>query len=148
MTVLKCLWQIQLFIKLSKCKFETIKIFFLSYVIELKSVKMKFNWIKIIEEWSFSYNVKKVQFFLKFANFYCRFIENYFKIVTLLHELIKSAKKEEWRLFFTLIDTAKDTFDTFKTKFMSALLLTHFNFDKWIHIKSDISDAAVIIIIS
>src|SRR5690625_723871 len=50
LTVLECLRQTQLFIKLSKCEFETIKIFFLSYVIELESVKMKLDRIKIIEE--------------------------------------------------------------------------------------------------
>ena len=74
--------------------------------------------------------MKKVQFFLRFANFYCRFIENYFKIAALLHELIKSVKKEEQRSSFVLIDTAKNAFDTLKAKFMSALLLTHFNLNK------------------
>ena len=37
---------------------------------------------------------EKNLFFLRFANFYHRFIESYFKIVTLLHELIKSIKKK------------------------------------------------------
>ena len=109
---------------------------------------MKSDWIKIIEEWSFSYNVKKVQFFLRFVNFYCRFIEDYFKIAALLHELIKNVKKEEWRSSFTLTDIAKDTFDAFKIKFMSALLFTHFNFNKQICIESDTSDIIVTVIIS
>ena len=148
MTVLECLWQTQLFIKLSKCEFEIIKVFFLSYMIESESVKMKFNQIKIIEEWSLSHSVKKVQFFLRFVNFYHRFIKNYFKIVILLHELIKSMKKEEQKSFFVLIDTAKDTFDALKAKFTSASLLAHFNFDKWICIESDTSDTAVTVIIS
>ena len=91
--------------------------------------------------------MKKVQFFLKFANFYHRFIESYFKIVTFLHELIKNIKKEEWKSSFMLINIAKDVFNAFKTKFTSASLLTHFNFDKWIHIESDTSDVAVMIII-
>ena len=110
-------------------------------------MKIKFNWIKIIEEWSLSCNVKKIQFFLKFANFYCRFIESYFKIAALLHELIKSVKKEEWKSFFALIDTTKDAFDAFKVKFISALLLAHFNFNKWICIELNALNAAVTIII-
>ena len=92
--------------------------------------------------------MKKVQFFLRFANFYCRFIEDYFKIIALLHELIKSVKKEEQRSFFMLIDIIKDAFNAFKVKFMSALLLAHFNFNKQIHIELNTSDIAVIIIIS
>ena len=108
---------------------------------------MKSDQIKIIKEWSLSHSVKKVQFFLRFVNFYHRFIESYFKIAALLHELIKSVKKKEWKSSFVLIDIAKDIFDTLKAKFMSALLLTHFNSDKWIYIESDASDAAVIIII-
>ena len=130
LTVLECLWQTQLFIKLSKYEFETIKVFFLSYVIEFKSVKMKFNQIKIIEKWFLSCNIKKIQFFLKFVNFYCRFIESYFKIAVFLHELIKSTKKKEWRLFFMLINIVKNAFDVLKAKFISALLLIHFNFNK------------------
>ena len=148
MTVLEHLWQTQLFIKLSKCEFETIKVFFLSYMIESESVKIKLNWIKIIEEWFLSHSVKKVQFFLRFANFYHKFIKNYFKIVTFLHELIKSVKKEEWRSSFMLTDITKNTFDTLKVKFMSALLLAHFNFNKQICIKLDASNAAVTVIIS
>ena len=148
LTILKHLSQTQLFIKLNKCKFEIIKVFFLNYMIRFESVKMKLNWIKIIEEWSLSCSMKKVQFFLRFMNFYCRFIRNYFKIAALLHELIKNAKKEEWRSFFVLTDTAKDAFNILKAKFTNVLLFTHFNLNKWIHIKSDTSDAAVIIIIS
>ena len=119
----------------------------MSYVIEFESMKMKLNWIKIIEEWSLSYSVKKVQFFLRFVNFYCRFIKNYFKIIAFLHELIKSVKKKEWKSSFALIDITKDTFDTLKIKFTSALLLTHFNLNKWIHIESDALNVAVMIII-
>ena len=46
-----------------------------------------------------------------------------------------------------LTNIVKDAFDTFKAKFISALLLIHFNSDKWICIESDASDAAVTIII-
>ena len=92
--------------------------------------------------------MKKVQFFLRFANFYRRFIESYFKIVAFLHELIKSAKKEERRSSFALTDIAKDAFDALKVKFTSASLLAHFNLNKRIRIESDASDVAVTIIIS
>ena len=117
-------------------------------MIKSESVKMKSDWIKIIEEWSFLHSVKKVQFFLKFVNFYHKFIKNYFKIAAFLHELIKSTKKEKWKSFFALINTAKNAFDALKVKFISALLLTHFNFNKWIHIKSDVLDVIITIIIS
>ena len=117
-------------------------------MIEFENVKIKFNWIKIIEEWSFSHTMKKVQFFLKFANFYHRFIENYFKIAALLHKLIKNVKKKKWKLSFTLINIVKNTFNAFKAKFINALLFTHFNFNKQICIKSNALNVTVIIIIS
>ena len=63
-------------------------------------------------------------------NFYCKFIKSYFKIAALLHELIKNIKKEEQKLFFTLINIIKDTFDAFKVKFTNASLFIHFNFNK------------------
>ena len=91
--------------------------------------------------------MKKVQFFLKFANFYCRFIKDYFKIVVLLHELIKDMKKK-WKSFFALINIAKDAFNALKVKFINTLLFIHFNFNKQIHIELDASNIAITIIIS
>ena len=41
--MLKHLWQTQFFIKLNKYKFEIIKVFFLSYMIEFKSMKIKLD---------------------------------------------------------------------------------------------------------
>ena len=91
--------------------------------------------------------MKKVQFFLKFANFYYKFIKNYFKIAALLHELIKNVKKEKQRSSFILINIIKNTFNTFKIKFISVSLLAHFNFNKQIYIKLNTSDVTMIIII-
>ena len=49
--------------------------------------------ICIIKEWPMPKSVSEVQFFLGFANFYCRFIEGYLKIATSVINLIKKNAK-------------------------------------------------------
>ena len=51
--------------------------------------------IRSVIEWPVLKNVKNVQSFLKFTNFYRKFIEKYSKITTLLTELIKKDIKFE-----------------------------------------------------
>jgi hypothetical protein len=44
-------------------------------------IKMNFEKMKAIVEWEKSTHLKKIQAFLKFVNFYKRFIKNFFQIV-------------------------------------------------------------------
>ena len=52
--------------------------------------------VKCITEWPTLMNTKKVQLFLRFANFYRKFIEKYLKIATSLTEMIKKNQKFQW----------------------------------------------------
>ena len=49
--------------------------------------------VKQIVEWLTSTNIKKVQLFLEFTNFYRKFIEKYLKIAISLTEMIKKDQK-------------------------------------------------------
>ena len=51
--------------------------------------------IQSVVEWPVPKNIKKVQFFLGFANFYRKFIEKYLKITSPLTELIRKDQKFE-----------------------------------------------------
>jgi hypothetical protein len=70
--------------------------------------------------------------FLDFANFYRRFIEEYFRIMAPILEIIKShsiKKKSRDKNVepFQLTLAAKDAFEALKSKFLSAPVLAHFD---------------------
>jgi len=50
--------------------------------------------IRTIKDWKDPTNVKGIQSFLSFANFYCYFIRDYSKIITPLSSLTR--KEKEW----------------------------------------------------
>lgn len=56
---------------------------------------MKKSWIDIIKDWLELKNVKDVQVFIGFANFYQHFIANFLAIACLLINLMRGKKKKQ-----------------------------------------------------
>ena len=79
-------------------------------------------------------NVKDVQSFLEFANFYRRFIYNYSKIAALLTHLTCKDVAFEWS------SECEDAFNTLKRAFTSDVILCHYNSDLKLVMKTDASD--------
>ena len=79
-------------------------------------------------------NIKDVQSFLGFANFYRRFIYNYSKIAALLTHLICKDVAFKW------FSEYKDAFNTLKRAFTSDVILCHYNSDLKLVMKTDASD--------
>ncbi len=75
-----------------KCKFHVIQVSYLELIIIIEEVKINSFKIDIIVNWLTLINIKDVQSFLDFANFYKRFIYNYSRIVNLLTHLIRKIK--------------------------------------------------------
>ena len=65
-------------------------------IVLAKGLEMCQDKIQSIQEWPVPSTVKKVQSFLGFANFYCRFISDYSRIVAPLTTLIGKNKQSEW----------------------------------------------------
>ena len=68
--VLHHLHHTKLFCKISKCEFITDKISFLDFVVGPNKIEMESEWVATILEWPVPRNIKEVQSFLSFANFY------------------------------------------------------------------------------
>jgi len=68
-------------------------------------------------EWPVLTKVKQVQAFLGFANFYCRFIENFAKISKLLSDLTKKNITWTWGV------KQQNTFEVLKKAFTTAPVL-------------------------
>jgi polynucleotide 5'-kinase involved in rRNA processing len=84
-----------LYFKWSKCEFDVEKISILGTVIGNGEVRMEEEKIEAIKNWKVPTNVKGVESFLGFANFYWQFIKNFSIIVAPLNQL--KGKDEEWK---------------------------------------------------
>jgi len=87
--VLKRLQFNDLYAKAEKCFFEQSSIKYLGVIISENKVQMDKEKLSGVLEWPVPTKVKQVQAFLGFANFYCRFIENFAKMSKPLSDLTK-----------------------------------------------------------
>jgi len=93
--------------------------------------------IRTIKEWKEPTNVKGIQSFLGFANFYRHFIRDYSKITTPLSSLTRKEKEWEWG------DKQQEAFDTLKMAMITEPILQHFDPERAVTIKTDASDYAI-----
>ncbi len=87
--ILRKLQEADLQINISKCKFHITQVLYLELIIIIEEIKINFFKINIIVNWFILINVKDVQSFLDFTNFYKRFIYDYSKITTSLTRFIR-----------------------------------------------------------
>ena len=81
-----------------KCAFYITQISYLELIITTEGVKMDSAKISTIINWPTLVNVKNVQSFLEFMNFYKRFIYDYSKIAASLTHFIKKNVVFAWSL--------------------------------------------------
>ncbi|MBW0559070.1 hypothetical protein O181_098785 [Austropuccinia psidii MF-1] len=77
------------FAKASKCLFHVSSVEYLGYVVSSERLKMDQAKVQQILNWPPPRNLKALQYFLGFANFYCHFIKNYSKKITSLTSFLK-----------------------------------------------------------
>jgi len=94
--VLKRLEENDLFVKPEKCKWKVREVEFLGVVIGPRGVEMQKEKVERVLNWLAPRNIKEVQKFLGFANYYRRFIKNFARIVAPLHILVRKEQKWKW----------------------------------------------------
>ena len=135
--ILTCLRKNNLFAKLEKCEFHKSSVEFLGYIVSSKGLKMDNNKINAIKDWPIPQNIKDIQTFIGFANFYRRFINKFSFIVTPITNLLKNDVKWNWDELTQL------AFDKLKRAFITAPILKYFNPNKPCIIETDSSDFAI-----
>ena len=90
-----------------------------------------------VQDWPTPKNLKEVQSFLGFANFYRRFIKDYSRTAAALTELTRKNKSFRWG------ESQQAAFQELKDKFISAPILASFNPEKRIILETDASDQAL-----
>ena len=89
--------------------------------------------VKAIAEWEAPTSVKGVRSFLRFANFYKRFIKDFSDLVRPLTDLTYKDRNFTWSL------EADTVFERLKAIFTSAPAFTQFDFDRETRIETDSS---------
>ena len=140
--VLRRLKANRLYTSLSKCKFYQEQVKFLGFILGPKGLQMDGEKVRVIWEWPSPHQLKNVQFFLGFTNFYRRFINNYSKIVVPLTKLTRKNIPWLWS------ENCQQAFDILNLVFTSVLILTHWDPNALIFIKLNASDYALATILS
>ena len=94
--VLKRLQENWLYASPTKCVFHQDRIEFLGFVLGVDGLRMDESKTQTIQNWPTPRRVKDIQFFLGFANFYKRFIDNYTEITSPLTRLTQKNKPWSW----------------------------------------------------
>src|SRR5882672_5358135 len=140
--VLEQLRKYNLHSKPEKCLFHTQKIEFLGFMVTPTGISMDSAETDTVSTWLIPTNLKAVQAFLGFANFYQRFIVGFSDIVI---PLIRLTRKDTP---FTWGPDQTKAFETLKHAFTQAPILAHFIPDNPIIVETDASDYAIAAIIS
>jgi hypothetical protein len=112
------LHQNKLYLQHDKCNFEKTRIEYLGVIISHNQVEMDPVKIAGVAEWPTPTSKKEVQSFIGFANFYCRFIEDFSHHARALFDLTKKDIPFSWGT------READAFNKIKELVTSAPVLT------------------------
>jgi hypothetical protein len=125
-----------------KCEFHTIETKFLKIIIERDDIKMNLEKVKTIVEWRKLIHLKEIQTFLKFVNFYRRFIKDFFKIAKSLVKLIRKNQLFSWST------DCQRAFDELKKRVIETSVLSYFSFELKTFLESNSSDYVSVKVLS
>src|ERR1700726_584434 len=140
--VLRRLRENGLFLNPAKCEFHAETVEYLRFVLSPTGLSMDMAKVKAIQEWPTPRKVKDIQSFLGFANFYHHFIHGYSDIITPMTRLTRKNIPWLWS------DDCQSAFDSLKSAFSSAPILSHFIPGAPLIVETDASDYAVAAILS
>ncbi len=118
--ILRKLQEADLQMNIIKCEFQVTQVLYLELIIIIEEIKMNSSKIDIIVNWLILINVKDVQSFLDFANFYRRFIYDYSRIAISLTRLIRKD------VFFVWSQKCQIAFNILKKVFTFKIILRHY----------------------
>ncbi|GJP84393.1 hypothetical protein CLOP_g14451, partial [Closterium sp. NIES-67] len=84
------------YVKLSKSEFALEKVQFLGHMVSAQGVHVDPTKIEAVRSWKTPENVKELQQFLGFANYYNRFVPQYAKLAAPLTNLLKKNTPYKW----------------------------------------------------
>ncbi|KAF4476546.1 Transposon Tf2-9 polyprotein [Colletotrichum fructicola Nara gc5] len=135
--VLQALQEAKLLVEPEKSEFHTQKVEYLGFTITPGKVCMSENKVKAIKEWPVPNNLKEVQGFLGFVNFYRKFIKDYGKINAALTNLSRKDTPFTWE------EPQRTAFQKIKDLIASEPVLVIPDPTKQFEVEPDASDYAI-----
>ncbi len=120
--VLSWLREAELQMNIQKCKFNVEKTVFLEVIVSELNLCMNLSKVTVIVSWITSINLKEIQSFVRFVNFYHCFIKNFSKLVKSFTQLTRKNMSFVWN------EICVQVFDNLKKQVSSISVLRHFNF--------------------
>ncbi len=122
--VLSQLRKAELQMNIQKCKFNVKETVFLKVIVSELNLHMNLSKVTVIVSWITLINLKEIQSFVKFVNFYHHFIKNFLKLVKSFTQLTRKNMSFVWNKIYVQV------FDNLKKQVSSISILHYFNL-KW-----------------
>ncbi len=129
--ILNHLWDADLQIDIRKCEFNVEETIFLKIIVFKQDLYMNSIKVKAIVNWVTSINLKKIQDFVNFVNFYRCFIKNFSKLVKLFTQLTRKNTSFVWN------EVCVEVFNNLKKQISSISVLRHFDVKRQAILKID-----------
>lgn len=141
-SVLQRFRDVNLSVKLQKCRFAMEEIEYLGHTLNQKGVRPLKKKIEAVENYPQPKTVREVRGFLGLSGYYRRHIPNYASIAKPLTQLTKKDTKFMWS------EECENSFNTLKNALVSEPLLTYPDFSKPFMLSTDASSVALGAILS
>ncbi len=122
--ILSRLREADLQMNIQKCEFDVEEIIFLEVIVSEQDLRMNSIKVKVIVNWVTLINLKEVQSFVRFVNFYRCFIKNFLKLVKSFTQLTRKNTSFVWN------EVCVQAFDDLKKQVNLISVLQHFD-SKW-----------------
>ncbi len=129
--VLSRLREAELQMNIWKCKFNVEETVFLEVIVSEQDLHMNSSKMIIIVNWTTSINLKEIQNFVRFVNFYRYFIRDFFKLVKLFVQLTRKDTSFVWN------EVCIQAFRNLKKQISFASVLCHFDLKRQTILKID-----------
>ncbi len=132
--ILDHLREADLQVDIQKCKFNVEETVFLKVIVSEQDLRMNSIKVKVIVNWATLINLKEVQSFVRFVNFYRCFIKNFSKLVKSFTQLTRKDT------FFVWNKVCVQAFDDLKKQVSLTSILRHFDSKRQSILKIDAFD--------
>jgi len=122
---------------IKKCKFHTKKTDFVKFIIKLRQISMDPKKIKAIISWQYPKSVTGLRLFLRFCNYYKRFIANWLNEIESFIRIMKKSKFWNWD------DQKSKLFRNIKSKFIEKPILKIYQPKLLIKVETNVLDFAL-----
>jgi len=121
-------------INIDKCPFQVPEVEFVGFQVEKQGIQMSQKKVEDIVNWPVPRNVKEVQRFIGFANFYRRFIQGFSSLTLPIQLLTHNGVMWNWS------EQCEKAFVELKGKFNTVPILCHYHPERKKQIETDASE--------